>query len=110
MLHHYWSQRLERVANIPVLSDHTLKQKLPEIKTYAGFSIQNYHISSSSFLQYMHSWLSAYEDNKCATEPTWSKLLDALKYVDLTELATDIEDCLKAPGSDITQAEDKEGE
>ena len=60
----------------------------------------------------MYSWLSAYEESKCATEPTWSKLLSALRLesVDLTELATDIESCLKkAPGSAISQAEEKEG-
>ena len=109
-------KRLERVANVPVLSDRNLKEKLPKIKTYAGFSIQNncgIIISTSTFLQYMHSWLSAYEDKKCtkATEPTWSNLLDALRFVDLTELATDIEDCLKkAPDPVISQTEDKEGE
>ena len=60
----------------------------------------------------MYSWLSAYESKQCTTvtEPTWSKLLDALRCVDLPKLATDIEDCLKkAPGTVISQTEDKDG-
>ena len=66
-------------------------------------------MSNSKFLQYMHSWLSAYDDNQCTTAPTWSNLLDALRCVDLTDLATDIEDCLKVPGPVISHTEDKEG-
>ena len=105
-------KRLERVANIPVMSDQTLKQKLSEIKTYAGFNVRDYYDKSTSpFLQYMHSGLSMDKDKPCITEPTWSKFLDALRYVSLTEIATQIEDCLKtAPGPAIVHAEDKEGE
>jgi hypothetical protein len=59
----------------------------------------------------MHSWLSAYTDKQCTTEPTWSKLLVTLRHVDLTKLAEDIEDCLKkAPGPAVSEKEDKTGE
>ena len=97
------------MANIPVLSDQILQQKLPEIKIYVGFSLRNhYDKSNSHFLQYMYSWLSAHKDKQCAAEPTWRKFLDALKHIDLTEMALQIEECLKrAPV--IVQAENKEG-
>ncbi len=59
----------------------------------------------------MSSWVSAYTDKQCITEPTWSKLLGALRNVGLTKLADDIEGCLKkAPGSAISQKENKNGE
>ena len=100
------------MANIPVLSDEILKQKLSGIKTYAGFNVRDFYDKSNSpFLQYMHSWLSTYKDKPCVTEPTWSKFLDALRYVSLTEIARQIEDFLKtAPGPAIVHAEDREGE
>ena len=102
-------KKLERVANIPLLAVQTVKQKLPEIKIYAGFKFQDGSGSTSLFLQYMYSWLSAYcESKQCTVEPTWSNFLDALRYVNLTKLATQVEDCLKTAPA-IVEAKAKEG-
>ena len=99
-------KKLERAANIPLLSDQAVEQKLREIKTCVGFKVQTHHdASTSSFLQYMHSWLSS---TQCATEPTWSSLLDALRSVNLMEQAKQIEDCLKTARV-VVEPKTKEG-
>ena len=102
-------KKLERAANIPLLTVEAVKQKLPVIKTYVGFKLRTYQdASTSSFLQYMYSWLSAYESKRCTTEPTWSNFLDALRCVKLAELAEQIDSCLKTAPA-IVEAKPKEG-
>lgn len=101
-------KKLERVMNIPLFTVQALEQKLPIMKTYAGFKLQTHDTSTSPFLQYIYSWLSAYESNQCATEPTWNNFLDALRCVKLTDLAKQIEDCLKTAPA-IVEAKVRKG-
>ena len=103
-------KRLEWVANIPVLTDHAVEQKLSQLKSYAGFKVQShYNPANSSFLQYMYSWLEGYKNKQCSVEPTWSKFLEALKLIDLTRWAERIEAYLKTAPV-VVQAKPKEGE
>ena len=100
-------KKLERVANIPVLTE--LESKLEKIRSYGGFDVVH-HSDSSLVVQYLHSWLSAYKENKeCINEPTWTNLLDALKQVKLDKLKKRIEDCLKT-APEVRQPEISEGE
>ena len=102
-------KKLERAANIPVLTE--LESKLDKIRSYGGFEIVN-HSDSSLVVQYLNSWLSAYmykENKECITEPTWTNLLEALKQVKLDKLEKQIADCLKT-APEVRQPETSEGE
>ena len=106
-------KRLERVANIPVLSDSNLMDKLSRIRTFAGFKLDYNNIiddsdSSIPVIQYMSSWLRAYKNKECEVEPTWSKFLEALRDVGLTNLAERIEKCLES-APEVEQTVAKEG-
>lgn len=90
-------KKLERAANIPVLTNEDLKSKLSAIKTYCGFKLQR-HLDEyqSPVLKYMSSWLVEYQCNTSIAEPTWSKLLEALKCVELSELERKVRECLES--------------
>lgn len=102
-------KKLERAANIPVLTDEDLISKLGAIKTYCGFKLHCcLDECRSVVVRYMHSWLVEYRCNTSIAEPTWSKFLEALKCVELFELETQVRECLESAPK-VEHCKPKEG-
>ena len=105
-------KKLQRGANIPVLTGHDLSEsKLEEIMNYLEFQLHHGYGDVSPAVLYIDSWICACKSNECNTEPTWNNLFDALKHVKLDQLKIDIENCLlETHAVSTTQPDKKAGE
>ena len=103
-------KKLERGADIPVLTGHDLTgSKLEGIMEYLEFAlVHSQYRNAPLAIQYIESWIYQNKGKKCNTDPTWSNLFAALKHVQLDQLVKDIEKCLMET-LEITQPEIKKG-
>ena len=104
-------KKLERGANIPVLTGHFLTEsKLENIMEYLEFPLCHSRYRNAPLaVQCIESWISQYKAKECKIEPTWCNLFDALKHVKLDPLEKDIEECLRTKTVHVAQTEVNKG-